>query len=333
MNVSKMKPHNLTIIYLVLSATIFIFGIFVGRLISSNSSYTQNISSVREGSEDYTFINPLLFTKSIKQENYPEYQTLKDDIAIYIEEAKKEKKIGNSSVYFRNLDGGEWFSINPDERYQPASMFKVITLITVMRLVEIDPGFLNKKVQIMGDDTKLLESQSRYPIKDPIRSGNVYSVDTLIKHLIIDSDNIANTALIDLVGKERIDKTYSDLELPLPDDMGLGYTTQQYSRLFRVLYNGTYVSHSLSEKILNLLSKTNFTHGIVAGVPDDIIVSHKFGIKTIDSIPSTKELHDCGIVYKAEHPYFICIMTKGDDYDELENVIQDVSKIVWSKTK
>src|SRR6185436_5295057 len=96
-------------------------------------------------------------------------------------------------------------------------------------------------------------------------------------------------------------------------------TPQNYSHLFRALYNGTYLSHDASEKALELLSRTKFSDGIVAGVPKETTVSHKFGERTLSlNTSSINELHDCGIVYYPGHPYFLCIMTKGtSDFEEL----------------
>ena len=109
---------------------------------------------------------------------------------------------------------------------------------------------------------------------------------------------------------------------------------REYSRFFRTLYNGTYLSHDLSEQTLDLLSKTNFTQGLVAGIPKDIAVSHKFGEQTINIVNLNnqqviRELHDCGIVYLPNNPYLICIMTKGIDFINLQTVIKDISKISW----
>jgi hypothetical protein len=79
-----------------------------------------------------------------------------------------------------------------------------------------------------------------------------------------------------------------------------------------------------------LLSYTKFNKGIVAGVPD-VKVSHKFGEYSLlqDGKLVKQELHDCGIVYYPKNHYLVCVMTKGNDFDVLSNVIEDVSRIVF----
>jgi hypothetical protein len=44
---------------------------------------------------------------------------------------------------------------------------------------------------------------------------------------------------------------------------------------------------------------------------------------------AVQQLHDCGIIYRANNPYVICIMTKGLDQSVLAQVIADISKIVY----
>lgn len=312
---------------------IFVAGIILGFFWNKTSS-DHVISSIREGQEGYDFINPLLLTENDRSAPSSEYAPIKEVIIDYIDGSKIEKSIDDVSIYFRNLNDGKWVSVNPDETYSPASMLKVVTLISAMRVAETDPDFLDKPVKVTGNDELLVESQTVYPIENPIRTGNTYTVKTLLDHLIIDSDNVANSVLSSLIGQNRIHKTYEDLQLPQPESIKQGYTAEEYSHLFRALYNATYVSHSLSENILELLSRTKFTEGLVTGVPEDVVVSHKFGIKSARQdagSPLHKELHDCGIIYYPKDPYFLCVMTRGDDFSALEKVIQDISKLTWNK--
>src|SRR6185437_13516132 len=94
----------------------------------------------------------------------------------------------------------------------------------------------------------------------------------------------------------------------------------------------TYLSPEMSEKALKLLSQTTFTSGIVAGVPKNIPVAHKFGERAYDT-DATKELHDCGIVYFPNHPYMLCIMTKGTDFGSLATVLKTISQKTYDEVK
>jgi hypothetical protein len=40
-------------------------------------------------------------------------------------------------------------------------------------------------------------------------------------------------------------------------------------------------------------------------------------------------MHDCGIVYYPERPYFLCVMTKGYEFKRLAAVIRVMSRAVY----
>jgi beta-lactamase class A len=301
-------------------------GLILGWFLHTQPSAPE-FQSIRETSSTYKFISPLLLTRAPEEQSFPLYAPLKQDLTDYITSEIREGRATDVSVYYRDLNSGQWIYVNPDETFSPASMLKVVTLITVMRAVELDPGLLSRRVTLKGEDSKLVNSQTYYPTTNPIRTGHTYTTQELIDHLIVESDNVANAALIQQVGDDKIVKTYDDLLLHHPED-GERYTAQEYSRLFRILYNSTYLPRNVSEQVLELLSKTRFNNGLVAPLPKDTVVSHKFGVNVSNL---GRELHDCGIVYYPSNPYFICVMTRGQEFPALESIIQKTSRLVWDE--
>jgi hypothetical protein len=87
----------------------------------------------------------------------------------------------------------------------------------------------------------------------------------------------------------------------------------------------------MSDHLLKHLSESTYRSGLVAGVPAQTLVAHKFGDRTVvnesDGAVLWRSLHDCGIVYKKDRNYIICVMTKGSDNADLSGVIKDISKI------
>jgi beta-lactamase class A len=69
---------------------------------------------------------------------------------------------------------------------------------------------------------------------------------------------------------------------------------------------------------------------LVAGVPGNIEVAHKFGERTFQGAVNERQLHDCGIIYAAEKTYMLCVMTRGNDFNALSNVIKEISAEVYS---
>lgn len=107
-------------------------------------------------------------------------------------------------------------------------------------------------------------------------------------------------------------------------------SVREYSSMFRLLFNATYLSKDKSNQLLGMMSKSNYTGGLVTGVPATVKVAHKFGERAFDN-STTRQLHDCGIVYLPGSPYLLCVMTRGNDFNEPKTVISDVSGIVYSK--
>ena len=319
---------------------IFCIGLGIGWFIPKSQTPSK-FKVVRETNSDYKFSNPLLFVETSEDTLDPEYKSLKQSINNYINTVVSNKKASLVSVYVRNLNSSNWIGINTDKKFSPASMLKVATLIYALKHAEIDTGFLSKNVTI-ENSPEPAGTQDFYPPKDPIRIGNTYTVEELLSHMIIDSDNVAALALQKIVGPDEIQKVYNDLQVPMPTDESDSMTTQQYSHFFRVLYGGTYLDHYISEQALDLLSQTTFNDGLIAGLPSKTVVSHKFGERTIKNetvagtstttVSAQTELHDCGIVYYPNNPYLICIMTKGNDFPTLASVLKDISKIVWDKS-
>jgi beta-lactamase class A len=154
--------------------------------------------------------------------------------------------------------------------------------------------------------------------------------------MIIYSDNDAFNTLLthfDLDTLSRLETIFKDLNIPLPlikTDNALNFiSVDEYAMVFRVLFGSTYLSERYSEKALNLLAQSNYKDGIVAGLPVDPVVAHKYGVLVEPKIMPTTELHDCGIVYYPKHPYLLCVMTSGNNLAAQQTSIKDISATAY----
>lgn len=289
------------------------------------ASVTPNLTEVRANAKEYQFINPLLFYKSNPD---PDYAYIQNKLGAYVQQQKGNGNAQNISVYFRDMNTGEWTGIQETDNYEPASMLKVTMMLAYLKRSVEQPDILNQEVPYTA--TKLAEET--YKANNRLQSGS-YSVDTLITKMIINSDNDALTALSkDDDGHTADIFTLFQLPLPSPGTNPDYISARVYSRIFRVLYDSTYLPWDFSERALRLLSQTVFNVGLVAGVPSDTIVSHKFGERTElhdNGVAPTRELHDCGIIYKPHKPYFLCVMTRGSDFAKLQTIISDISRITY----
>ena len=318
----------------VLLVLFFISGLIVQKYFHFLSEEQSNILPLRQSSlteNSYKFIDPLLAVRN--PSTSPEFLALQNKIVDYIDLEKKSGNISTASVYFRDQNNSGGFSINPTENYSPASLIKVPLMIAYYKIAETNPSILEKKLSYSGEDMNKFET-FRSPIG--IAPNTQYSVDQLISYMIKYSDNNAAETLIRNLNQTGQFNYQNDLfkdmgidQVDLTDDY---ITVRAYSLFFRILYNATYLNREMSEKAMRLLSQADFSGGIESGVPNNYLVSQKFGEFTVKDKGGDvvkRELHNCGVIYYTDHPYLLCIMTKGEDFGQLKNFISNVSRTTF----
>ena len=303
-------------------------GIFVGLFIpTSKDGGFPTLREEREYGENYTFISPLLSCGEGEFNHLGNDETiqLEEQLETFVEGLKSQKKVTDVGIYFRELNGGPWVGINFEAKFTPGSLLKVPLAMSVYQLSESDQGLLSKEIEYEGG-TAIGEQHFTAPVVAP----GVYTVEELIEAMLTNSDNNAAALLAQIIGKQNLDYSYSHLGIETPET-GNDYETsvRTYSSFFRILYNATYLDRTYSEKLLELLSKSVFTEGIVAGVPEGIKVAHKFGERAYTG-EKLSQLHDCGIVYHPKQPYLLCVMMRGENIDTLAGAIRDVSRLVYT---
>lgn len=313
---------------------VFAFGFYFGKIsfeqdaspASRNETETES-REVRQGG--YQFINPLLeceVSPNIKNTSLLEFkQTIKNEIS----SKTKNSQVNHISFYFRDLNNGPWFGINEEEKFSPASLLKVPLMMAYLKKAENNPSILMKMIPF-EESANILETN--VPKEQQLEKGKQYSVIELVNRMITLSDNTSLELLSKNIPSEEIEAIHRDLGIAVPsqeteEDF---ISVKEYASLFRVLFNASYLSREMSEKALEILSSTTFQEGIPAGVPENIVVSHKFGIREKrDS--KDKQLHDCGIVYAGNKPYLICIMTRGREMERLSSSIKEISQTVYGE--
>ena len=308
----------------------FVFGFYVSKLniMGNNKLLNTKDVQVRLNIPSYKYINPLLFSDSPKDQSR-EFSNLVNIIKSYIGDLQKSNVLRSASVYFRDLNTGYWTDINNSETYEPASLLKVVVMMAVLRLAEENPSILQREEYYSG-----LDDDGQYYKPRISLSIGKHTIRDLMESMLLDSDNGATASILqDDEVRNAFQKTYNIFRLPIVTSTSTTdyMSIKSYSTLFRILYNSSFFGWDTSEQALELLTKTKFDLGIIAGVPNNIIVAHKFGEYTKQGVNGNyqHELHDCGIVYYSNKPYLLCIMTKGNDFKSLESVISNISKIVY----
>jgi beta-lactamase class A len=276
------------------------------------------------------YINPLLACDVAEDViSNPELIPFKKKIEQFLNTRMDKRWATKVGVYYRELNDGYWFSIGESEKFIPASMRKVPLMIALLKQAESEPALLERLVTFdLSNDYNM--NQNIKP-SQALVFGKKYAVRELIYRMIAYSDNNAFTYLTKIVDPVQFDTVYANLRLQNPreakDDEFL--SVQTYESFFRILYNASYLNRNASQWALDVLSKSEFKAGLVAGVPPEVKVSHKFGEKSEGS--GTVQLHDCGIVYYPQHPYLLCVMSKGPNFELLDDVIANISQITFAE--
>jgi beta-lactamase class A len=240
------------------------------------------------------------------------------------------------------MNSGRWFEINDATTYAPASLLKVFVMLAYYAEAEDadKPALLQKQIRFEGSKNPAQDMPGE--VIPHFVDGKFYSVEDVIGQMIIYSDNDALNTLVDNFDADttkEFNEIFADLKIPSPVDQKESsfnfLTVNQYAMVFRVLYSTTYLSPRYSQKALQLLSKAHYANGLVAGVPPNTTVAHKFGVTTDPASggqSALPELHDCGIVYYPSHPYLLCVMTRGSDFATLQSLIKDLSAAAYQQT-
>lgn len=279
-------------------------------------------------------IKPLLLCNSNFQNDSKSLISIRNSIQQYIDDSNASGNTAKISVYFRYLNSGEEFNINKDEQFFPASIQKLMMMMRLYKMSEANPELLTAE----KDFPSFPDSNTNTvipPLQSP-KPGQKYTADQLIEYMIKYSDNNSFDVLYSSIGEAEYQKIFTELQLQYPESTSTDQdyiTAYQISLFFRMLYSATYLSDQNSEKALNLLTQTDYRNGLVKNLPANISVAHKFGVAAVQDNDGRVygQLHDCGIIYKSDNPYVLCVMTKSSstDISAVEDAIAKISAIAY----
>lgn len=319
-NVAHLRPRGI-----LLTVLAVLSGYVLGHYVSAGKSNSDAVFCDTE----YSLLNPYLRCEPAETLKKAEYTVFKKRLESYIDDKKSSGDVDTIAVYFRDLENGPWFGIEEDALFSPASLLKLPILVAYYKKAETAPQILEFEIETTGTGSN---EQGLSP-EESLQSGKQYTIDELLRRMIVYSDNAALNILIAFLAQSSPD---DDIYSETLASMGLAnseaslddfLTVKRYSSFYRALYNASFLSKEMSQKALQLLTQTTFHQGIESGVPDNIRVAHKYGRRLDESL----QLHDCGIVYYPETPYLLCIMTRGSNEKTNTGIIQDISRMVFDE--
>ena len=338
---AEKKSASITItrsILWVLIAGAFAMGVFVGRgaWLFSAGLYGKSGAERSQPAEDFAYIRLSITEGKAEARKIRELKPFRYKVDALIQEKVDEEVASSVSVYFRDLDNGNWFGIREDEKFSPEIQLKLPILIAYFKWAEDNPIVLRKKIPFRGMNVPLLPRYLKSP--KPLEAGTQYAVNDLLFRMTAYGDNAAYTLLLANLPPAYLHKIAKDLYVNYdPDVTGDSLTLSAYASYFRVLFNASYLSEEMSEKALRYLARSVFREGMASGIPPDINIASKAGervIKTVDGEGEPAEvlqLHEFGIIYHPERPFLLGVTARGGDFPDLARVIRDITRLVYAE--
>lgn len=308
----RIKPIHVFVLLFVLSLGLNLF-----LFLKLNPIINGNVIS----GENFKLVKPLdnqpIDSNSQSGNAIIQYQNLKDIIKEDINNYNATENVG---FFLQDTKTGAWLGINEKGGFYPASLLKIPIMMAVLNKVQNGEISMDDTITLTQDDL-----DSKYGNLYQKGIGAKISVSELLKEMVSYSDNTAKNALKRQLSASELDSVFVHLGISDPYLKGNNQTVspREYMRLFKSLYYSTFLSAYYSEIALELTIDKEYNL-ISERVPSNVVVAHKFGI-----IENEGVLHDCGIVYHQNNPYFLCIMTKDLDLSKSVKLIPKLSKDVY----
>jgi beta-lactamase class A len=338
---SRHQPKNVTInrsLLFIVVAAAFAFGVFVGRgTWLFGTGHEHRGGEYSDGtSEDFRFIR-----QSILQDLPPdarkvgELKPFRYKVMTLIDEKLGDEEVQSVSLYFRDLDNGNWFGIADNEPFSPEGQLKIPLMIAYFKWAETNPLVLRKKLVLAPGK----EGTKPRFLKPPrsLEPGTSYTVNELIFRMAANGDSDAYVLLKENLPPVHLQRIYKDLYVNYdPSKKEDVLSLSAYASFFRVLFNASYLSEEVSEKALRILSRAAFQDGMVAGVPPDVDIASKAGERVLppggaDGEEEVLQLHEFGIIYHPMRPFLLGITVRGDDYETLAKAVRDITRLIYAE--
>jgi beta-lactamase class A len=219
-------------------------------------------------------------------------------------------------VYVKRLSDGRGASVNPDQPFRAASLFKLYVMWEAFRR-ESEGG-------IHFDDTmQVTQYHKTFELgTNAVQAGDVVTVAQALRLMISVSDTPTGVLLQDTLGFETVNTALEDLGI---HNSGLFYpgnslaTARDLGVLLEVIARGDTLPAAAHEAMVELLLSAQSDYGLKGGVAEGIAVAQK-------TAALDEALHSAGIVYAPSGAYVIVVLWDPRDGD---NLVEAISRRVY----
>lgn len=314
----KIRNVCIVLVLLLLASNIFIY-LELNKQRKTNQKQALEYENWYKG---YNMLSSNIKTLPLDSNQDPDrillhFVPLKEKILKEVGDLAENQKI---ALYVQDANSGSWLGINESERFVPASLLKVPIAMAIYKKYETGSISLDDELIVrQGDIDKEAGVPDRYTV------GHSYKVKELLEWMLKISDNTAKNVLKGSLDPEELNSVFTHVAIENPytaDASNQNISPRQYERMFKALFFSTYLKPENSQALLSMLTDTRVEGLLSAKLPWEIQVAHKYGERN-------DALHDCGIVYNKQNPYFICVMTSGIDIEQSKFLINDISLEVY----
>lgn len=214
--------------------------------------------------------------------------------------------------------------ISEGEIFVAASINKIPILAALYYYAGKGDIDLNRDITLQADDIQDYGTGSiRYD-----KPGSVYSVKTLAKLMIKQSDNTAAYILANhIIGFPKLTDIVQKWGLAQTDMVKNSTSNADIATLLRMIYEEKITDKATTIEMLSFLKDTDFETRLPAGLPKTATIYHKIGTEA-------GIVHDAGIVTDGKHTYYIGIFTNGvAEGKETDALFAKLSKTVYEFIK
>ena len=216
---------------------------------------------------------------------------------------------GIYALYVFDLKGNYGFGINQEEIIQAASLIKLPITSFVYKKYEEGEIDLDEKIP-----------------------GSTLTYQDAVEAMAKRSDNSSQILLVKTLGSEVVESYIDEIGMEATSLADNETTAKDIGLFFEKLWKGEIVSEQSRDEILEYLTDTIYEEWLVAGIPDDVRVAHKYG----------REVHvvnDAGIIFASGpeglrpggQPFVLVIMSQGVVEREADDIFPQLSKIIYNE--
>jgi beta-lactamase class A len=227
---------------------------------------------------------------------------------------------GSFSFAYLDLNSNQQFTINPDQEFYYASIFKLPVAVTVFKNLDSKKYSIQDKFTYLKEDYATGDGSLQYNEFD-----SDYTIEQLLTYLLKNSDNVAMNIFIREFGIDNIYQTALDLGTSKNfANNNIGKVSDGIT-MFKNIDTTNIISDKSRQILYSYITDTNFEDRIKPGLKNNSILVHKIG-----TWPDTASFHDCGIVINDNYKYYICILTKDTNLKNAQELSSKLSRITES---